>query len=105
MADRCEAYRDAQLELQVDAESKRWNVQRKRKVDYLVTFVRDHPETTIPKLKVFGAGVRWIMGGIQELIAALQSRGFLLPEEVEFGIRLFGASPADPSPIRTLWPI
>ena len=93
LADRCADYRDAVIEDQTKIERNNWYQQQRRNVARLEKELDGDCESSYAKLISFGEGVRFVIRSFRDLIAVVQSNGFLTPEDAQFAIRLFGVTP------------
>ena len=104
LADRSDHFRQATIENQTQTERKKWLQQQKRKVTDLVSGLDLRVETTLASLLSFGAGVRWVIRGFSNLIDVVRSDGFLTPENLQFGIKLYGVTPTRENMTQRLMP-
>ena len=61
-------------------------------------------ESTLASLLSFGAGVRWVIRGFTDLIDVVRSTGFLTPEDLQLGIKLYGVTPTRENMTQRLMP-
>ena len=104
LADRSDHFRQATIENQTQTERKKWLQQQKRKVTDLVSGLDLRVESTLASLLSFGAGVRWVIRGFSNLIDVVRSHGYLTPENLEFGIKLYGVTPTRENMTQRLMP-
>src|SRR5205814_1368874 len=94
LADRCDRYQQNELEKQVEAADRKWEQERRRKLNALVGQLGDDPAAAVAGLKGFAHGCRWMIARYEQLRKVLLERGYWTPDELHEAIRLHGIDPA-----------
>ena len=97
LADRADAYQQAELQKQVRETKEAWHRAQRRRTRYLSGQIRKDPSGTVQKLKAFGTGLAFIIRSLELMIIELGNRGYLEPEGIDGVLLLFGIRPDDAS--------
>ena len=97
LADRADAYQQAELEKQVRETKEAWHREQRRRERYLTGQMRKDPYATMYKLKSFGAGLAFVIRGLELMLVELGKRGYLEPKGLETALLLLGFPPDDAS--------
>jgi hypothetical protein len=96
VADRCQRFREARCARQVENTQRNWNRRRRRRVETVVERGRKSGGdrlAALGELGTFAHGCRFVARELGLIIDALQTRGYLEPEEIETAIFYQGIWP------------
>jgi hypothetical protein len=97
LTDRVDVYQQSELEKQVRETKEAWHRAQRRRQRYLAGQIRKDPYAIMCKLKSFGAGLAFVIRGLELMLVELGKRGYLEPEGLEGALLSLGFPPDDAS--------